>query len=174
MLAYVSGQSNGSNKWEFNDPVLTQQAARERTNPVKPFLEKTFEGNSEKHYDSVLHFFKCILFSFYNLFSIFSCFFFKTGKELIVCDTAVNSFRDIVSILGGPNEKARAEDLIETLTVLPDLTAEEETQIPGHSKLSISGQIKARSLNVFLFGIFHQAITVTSNEGFMRAARMQV
>lgn len=45
LLAYVSAQSNGSNNWEFKDPVLTQQAARERTNPVKPFLEKTFEGN---------------------------------------------------------------------------------------------------------------------------------
>lgn len=57
---------------------------------------------------------------------------------------------------------------------MPDLTPEQERITNDFAKLKISGQIKMRSLKVFLFGIHHKAVTVTSNEGFLRSAKMQV
>lgn len=44
LIAYVSAQTNGSNNWQFTDPCLTEQAARERTQSVKMFLDSTFAG----------------------------------------------------------------------------------------------------------------------------------
>lgn len=37
--------------------------------------------------------------------------FVKIGKELFVCQTAYDEFTSIVSVVGGPNEKQRAEEL---------------------------------------------------------------
>lgn len=45
LIAYVSAQTNGSNNWLYTDPCLTQQAASERVQSVKGFLDVTFEGN---------------------------------------------------------------------------------------------------------------------------------
>lgn len=90
------------------------------------------------------------------------------GKDLICCETAVASFNEILSILGGPKEKARAEELFERVTILPDVPLPDEL-----SNIRVGGKIKPRSLQIFAFGLQHEAITVTSNEGFVRAARMQ-
>lgn len=45
MLAYTSSVTNGScGKYNFNVPVLAQQAEWECLRPVKPVLDKLFEG----------------------------------------------------------------------------------------------------------------------------------
>ncbi|KAH8302374.1 hypothetical protein KR044_005679, partial [Drosophila immigrans] len=44
MLAYCSALSNGRCNWVFKEPLLTEQAEKERELPVKPILEKIFEG----------------------------------------------------------------------------------------------------------------------------------
>ncbi|KAH8371516.1 hypothetical protein KR093_007836 [Drosophila rubida] len=44
MLAYCSALSNGRCNWVFKEPLLTEQASKERELPVKPILEKIFEG----------------------------------------------------------------------------------------------------------------------------------
>lgn len=49
MLAYVSSLTNGSNCWDFNEPILNQQAEWEVQSPVKPILDKLFEGTLNKH-----------------------------------------------------------------------------------------------------------------------------
>lgn len=139
LLAYVSAQTNGSNRWKYTDPYLTQQAARERSASVKAFLDEAF-----------------------------------LDKELIACETAISSFREIINTLGGANEKERAECFIRDLNALPDLTTEEEQAINNQmAKLKMSGQIKLRALKIFLFGLHHKAVTVTSNEAFLRSAKMQ-
>lgn len=93
---------------------------------------------------------------------------------MLACETAVKCFQDIISTLGGPNETERAHRLIQRLRVLPDLTCGEMNIVNENLKLNISGQVKLRSLKVFQFGICHKAMTVTSNHGFLRSARMQV
>lgn len=44
MLAYVSGLTNGRCNFKFKESVLTQQAEWERARPVKPVLDRLFEG----------------------------------------------------------------------------------------------------------------------------------
>ncbi|KAH8408735.1 hypothetical protein KR215_011762 [Drosophila sulfurigaster] len=44
MLAYCSALSNGRCNWIFKEPLLTEQAEKERELPVKPILDKIFEG----------------------------------------------------------------------------------------------------------------------------------
>lgn len=44
MLAYVSNLSNGGCNHRFNDKLLEEQADMERKHPIKPELEKLFEG----------------------------------------------------------------------------------------------------------------------------------
>lgn len=133
LIAYVSAMTNGSANWEYNEPLLTEQARWEREKPIKPVLDALFHG-----------------------------------KELICSETAVASFNEILSILGGPKEKARAEELFGRVTILPDVPLPDEM-----SNIRVGGKIKPRSLQIFAFGLRHEAVTVTSNEGFVRAARMQ-
>nr|CAI5819280.1 unnamed protein product [Callosobruchus analis] len=131
MLAYCSSVTNGSaTLYDFNVPVLKQQAEWERLRPQKPVLDGFFQG--------------------------------------------------------GPNEKKRAKALIDRLTVLPDdadfsMTSEnnnyqelfDKVQYTEKKALEIGGKIKERSLTIFTFGDRIQAVTVTANDGFVRAARQQ-
>lgn len=92
------------------------------------------------------------------------------NRKLICCESAYKSFQDIVNLLGGPNEKHRAKELTDRLEICEDVS-----EIPLElSALSFCGKIKERSLKIFAFGITRKAVTVTSNEGFIRSAKMQV
>lgn len=44
LLAYVSALTNGGADWEYKQPILKEQAAREVKYPVKPVLEALFAG----------------------------------------------------------------------------------------------------------------------------------
>ena len=44
MLAYVSALTNGGCYSAFKEPILNQQAEWERARPVKPVLDRLFEG----------------------------------------------------------------------------------------------------------------------------------
>lgn len=94
---------------------------------------------------------------------------------------------NIVDTVGGLNEKIRAEQLLIRLTVLPDDAASKDTiehddfrdifgkvQYTDEQALKVGGKIKKRSLIVFTFGDRIQAVTVTANDGFVRAAKQQV
>lgn len=89
--------------------------------------------------------------------------------------------------VGGPNEQIRGERLLERLTVLPDdATVKDTVEFEGDSDvfnnvqftpnktLEVGGKIRERSLIIFKFGDRIQAVTVTANDGFVRAARQQV
>nr|CAH7736832.1 unnamed protein product [Callosobruchus chinensis] len=152
MLAYCSSVTNGSAAlYDFNVPVLKQQAEWERIRPQKPILDGFFQG-----------------------------------KKLYCCQTAMDNFINIVDTVGGPNEKKRAKELIDRLTVLPDdadfsMTSENnnyqdlfnKVQYSEKKALEIGGKIKERSLIIFTFGDRIQAVTVTANDGFVRAAKQQ-
>lgn len=45
MMAYVSNMTNGHCNFVFKQEVLTQQSAWEAERPVKPILERLFEGD---------------------------------------------------------------------------------------------------------------------------------
>lgn len=89
------------------------------------------------------------------------------GKNLLVCRTAWADFNSIVRLLGGPKEKERAAKLIDRVTIVDDHLSERA------NKLQLRGKIKERSKVVFGTGDHLQAITVTANCGFVRAAVSQ-
>ncbi|KAL1505890.1 hypothetical protein ABEB36_005344 [Hypothenemus hampei] len=152
MLAYCCSVANGSAYlYDFDVPVLKQQAEWERQRPVKPILNKFFKD-----------------------------------KQLYCCQTAKESFENIVKTVGGPKEKIRAEELLKRIKVLPDTATYKDTdegmetndifnqvQLTPDKNLKVGGKIRQRSLTIFLFGDRIQAVTVTSNDGFVRAARQQ-
>lgn len=152
MLAYCCSVANGSAYiYDFDVPVLKQQAEWERQRPVKPILDQFFEG-----------------------------------RTLYCCQTAKESFDNIVNTVGGPTEKIRALEFMKRVRVLPDNatfkdTAEDmensdifnQVQLTCDKSLTVGGKIRQRSLTIFMFGDRIHAITVTSNDGFVRAARQQ-
>ncbi|KAF2896208.1 hypothetical protein ILUMI_09967 [Ignelater luminosus] len=152
MLAYVSSVTNGScSKYKFTTPVLTQQAEWESERPVKPILDAFFKD-----------------------------------KKLYCCETARNSFIEIINTVGGPNEKKRAEEFLARIVILPDNATALDTvetnannevfdnvQFTSNKTLSVGGKIRERSLIIFTFGDRIQAVTATSNVGFVQAAKQQ-
>lgn len=102
------------------------------------------------------------------------------------CQTAKDNFINIVETVGGPTEKIRAEELLKRLTILPDDADSKDTvenddfqdifdkvQYTEEKALKVGGKIKKRSLIIFTFGDRIQAVTVTANDGFVRAAKQQ-
>lgn len=71
--------------------------------------------------------------------------------------------------LGGPSEKKRAELLLQKITVVPD-----KMSMRTEKYLKEGGKVKPRSKKIFGTGDELRAITVTANEGFVRAAKSQV
>lgn len=92
---------------------------------------------------------------------------FMQDKELYVCHSAVQDFRVILETLGGPGEKARAEELLARLHVVPDQPSERTR------RLTTSSKVNRRSLMIFGTGDSLQAVTMTANSGFVRAAANQ-
>ncbi|XP_026755311.2 UPF0415 protein C7orf25 homolog [Galleria mellonella] len=136
MMAYVSNMTNGHCKYVFKQDVLTQQAAWEAERPVKPVLDKLFQG-----------------------------------KVLICCTTAWDDFEKIVNTLGGPMEKKRTAQLKDVVKVFPDDFGGEDDY--PRKNLKVRGHVRLRSKTVFNFGHRSKALTVSANEGFVRAAWQQ-
>ncbi|XP_049869768.1 UPF0415 protein C7orf25 homolog [Pectinophora gossypiella] len=136
MMAYVSNMTNGHCNYVFKQEVLTQQSEWDAERPVKPILDKLFEG-----------------------------------KTLICCNTAWDDFQKIVNTLGGPMEKIRTAELKQRLTVFPDDYGGTD-DYPRHN-LKVRGHVRLRSKIIFNFGHRVKALTVSANEGFVRAAKQQ-
>ena len=94
-------------------------------------------------------------------------FTFLLGKEIFACETTIDSFKSIVSTIAGPNEKKRAENLLEMVVKQKD----QESNIT--LELSLTAKISKRSLVIFGTGDFLKAITTTSNTSFIRAVQQK-
>lgn len=92
---------------------------------------------------------------------------YMEDKTLVTCQSALDDFNGIVSILGGPEERIRSEKLAERLTVVPDCMS------PRFANLTESGQIRSRSKVIFGSADTLKCSILTSNEGFVRAAAGQ-
>lgn len=88
-------------------------------------------------------------------------------KELMVCRTAYNNFMNIIDVIGGPKEAQRAQELLKKVRIVDDVTTGRIME------LRLGGKIKDRSRLIFATGESMKSITVSANEGFVRAARMQ-
>eukprot|EP00667_Euglena_gracilis_P011415 EG_transcript_11671 len=92
---------------------------------------------------------------------------FLWGKEYVVCDRAAAEFLAILNVVAGPAEKARGEALLARCRQVPDQPSSHATALPE------SRRIKARQKDIFGTGDTLQAITLTANVSFVRAAQEQ-
>lgn len=80
----------------------------------------------------------------------------------------------ILEIVGGPNEKIRGKEFLNTIHIFPDLGGNDEHSVWSKNKLRLGKKIHERTFKIFTFGMFHKAKTVTANKGAIEAAKMQV
>ncbi|XP_061549120.1 UPF0415 protein C7orf25 homolog [Phycodurus eques] len=92
---------------------------------------------------------------------------FMADKELYACRAAVCDFQLILDTLGGPDEKERARQLLARLRLVDDRPSERALA------LAPSAKVNRRSLLIFGTGDSLQAITMTANSRFVRAAANQ-
>uniref|UniRef100_A0A0K0DGC0 DUF1308 domain-containing protein n=1 Tax=Angiostrongylus cantonensis TaxID=6313 RepID=A0A0K0DGC0_ANGCA len=71
---------------------------------------------------------------------IFLLYFVSIGRELIICRTAYDSVRDILSTVGGDSEKKRMEELFKNVRLVDDAVSERT------STLKHSDRINQRSI----------------------------
>lgn len=91
------------------------------------------------------------------------------GKTFVICRTAYDNFMNIIDVIGGPKETVRAHELLKRVKIVDDVQTGRIIE-----QLNLGGKIKDRSRLVFASGESMKSITVSANEGFVRAARMQV
>ncbi|GMY12732.1 UPF0415 protein C7orf25 homolog isoform X1 [Fagus crenata] len=86
-----------------------------------------------------------------------------TGKRGIICESVHSEFKELVLMCGGPNEKFRADQLLNYLTVVSDSPSERVMGLPTTRKLALKNKV------VFGTGDYWHAPTVTANMAFARA-----
>ncbi|KAE9413578.1 hypothetical protein Angca_008539, partial [Angiostrongylus cantonensis] len=89
------------------------------------------------------------------------------GRELIICRTAYDSVRDILSTVGGDSEKKRMEELFKNVRLVDDAVSERT------STLKHSDRINQRSIIIFGSGDYYRAVTATANKHFVSSAYHQ-
>ncbi|KAJ8727412.1 hypothetical protein PYW07_001531 [Mythimna separata] len=92
-------------------------------------------------------------------------------KTLVCCRTAWDDFEKIVNNLGGATEIKRTEELKNMVRVYPDDYGGEDDY--PRKNLKVRGHVRLRSKIIFNFGHRIKALTVSANEGFVRAAMQQ-
>ncbi|CAA6655716.1 unnamed protein product [Spirodela intermedia] len=86
-----------------------------------------------------------------------------TGKKGIICESVLSEFKELVSICGGVDEKARACQLLQSLLVVSDSPSARVSALPTTRKLAVKNK------TIFGTGDHWRAPTLTANEGFVRA-----
>ncbi|XP_064647927.1 UPF0415 protein C7orf25 homolog [Lineus longissimus] len=92
---------------------------------------------------------------------------FIKDKECYACETAIGDFLKILKTVGGPNERRRADHLLKTVEVVHDSLSEKS------QKLQATAHVNERAKVIFGTGDNLQAITLTANQKFVRAAGHQ-
>lgn len=85
------------------------------------------------------------------------------GKLGIICESVLSEFKELVLMCGGPNEKLRADKLINCLRVVSDTPSERMMGLPTTRKLALKNKV------VFGTGDYYRAPTLTANMAFVRA-----
>ena len=149
MIAYVSALTNGRSMFQFKEKILSEQAAWERSNPVKPELDKMFTGKELMCCQTAMKDFQTILATLGGEGER------ERGLQLI----------DRIKVVPDCHS-AKTEGLQMSGKKVLILNV-------SFSTLSIAGKIKDRSLFIFATGDNLRVLTVTANTGFVRAAAGQ-
>ncbi|XP_045805387.1 UPF0415 protein C7orf25 homolog isoform X2 [Trifolium pratense] len=84
------------------------------------------------------------------------------GKHGIICESVLSEFKELVLMCGGPNEKLRANKLINCLRVVPNTPSECMMGLPTTRKLALKNKI------VFGTCDHYHAPTLAANMAFVR------
>ena len=93
---------------------------------------------------------------------------FIQPKRWIASQSAIDEFDRIISIIAGDGEKERAARLKERLEIVENNMSERIENLPESARISLRAKLS------FGTGESNKAVTVSSNTGFIRAARQQV
>ncbi|KAF3327929.1 hypothetical protein FCM35_KLT06535 [Carex littledalei] len=85
------------------------------------------------------------------------------GKKGIVCQSALEEFKELVSKCGGPAEKHRATELVKKLVVVPDNPSERVMN------LQTTGKVDPKNKIIFGTGDHWRAPTLTAKKNVVRA-----
>uniref|UniRef100_A0A1I7ZII5 DUF1308 domain-containing protein n=1 Tax=Steinernema glaseri TaxID=37863 RepID=A0A1I7ZII5_9BILA len=88
-------------------------------------------------------------------------------RKVIMCKTAYNALVAIMKTVAGPKEYERVKLLLRNVKIVPD---QPSARIKA---LAPSERINERAKIIFGTGDFHEAVTITSNVHFVRAAANQ-
>ncbi|ESO12666.1 hypothetical protein HELRODRAFT_159243 [Helobdella robusta] len=88
------------------------------------------------------------------------------GRKICACESAVKIFKEIVDVVGGNNEKNRAKVLLDFLQIIPDQPSEKFSSFH-------SSRVNERSICIFGTGDNIKALTLTANQGFVRALQQK-
>nr|CAD7431069.1 unnamed protein product [Timema monikensis] len=143
MIAYISALTNGSANFIFCEQMLNDQAEQERKEPLKPVLDKLFEGIGKVELEEVNphlrgrrvenHLGKTtpvhpteIRTSIspssaveLNTTSMLANYATEAGKSLLCCETAKQALSDIIRNSGGTGERTYALRLTNHLGYMP-------------------------------------------------------
>ena len=67
---------------------------------------------------------------------------YLSNKTLLACETAVNGFKKIVHLVGGPKEKERAKELLKTITTVADNPSQRTLKLISSSKLNKRAKVR--------------------------------
>ncbi|OIW08002.1 hypothetical protein TanjilG_20103 [Lupinus angustifolius] len=141
LIALVSGISNGGSKKLLSTPESE--------------LRQRFKGNTDFVVGQIMSELQNPI---HVEFGKLLC-----GKIGIICDSVRMEFKELVSMCGGPNEKLRADKLINCLRVVPDTPSKRMMSLPTTRKLALKNKL------VFGTGDHWHAPTLTANMAFVRA-----
>lgn len=93
---------------------------------------------------------------------------FIKSKRWITSQSAMDEFGRITDIIAGDAEKERAERLKRRIEIVDNCMSERIEHLPESARISLRAKLS------FGTGEVNKAVTVSSNTGFIRAARQQV
>ena len=92
---------------------------------------------------------------------------FVQGKDMVMTETAVNEFRNIVNGAGGVLEQSRAEEFLNRVTIIPDNPSARAMELQVTKKVGANDKI------IFGTGDNLDIVTMTSDAKFVRGASAQ-
>lgn len=92
---------------------------------------------------------------------------YVSGKQMVMTETAMGEFKNIVNGVAGDMEKARAESFLKGVKIIPDAPSSRALN------LNVTKKVGANDIIIFGTGDNLYIVTMTSDAKFVRGASAQ-
>lgn len=82
------------------------------------------------------------------------------GRKLVCCETAHRDFLEILSTVGGENEKKRADEMLKNVTVVPDDPSKQALLLEKTSKIKERSKVISMSFSLFYVVLSHMHLSL--------------